>query len=291
MVTQIRNNIIWFNPPFNLYSATNIGRIFRDLVDKHFSRGNDLGKLFNKNKLKVSYKCLPNIKAKISSHNRHILNKDGANETNGGCNCQRPLECPMDGECSVSDIVYRAKVVKTGDLRGSGHYYVGMASGRFKTRYNNHTKSFRNEKWENETELSKFVWSLKRKGVDFKVHFQTLSFEKPFKLESGKCQMCLKEKVEIIKNLKENGPKSINRRWEVFRRCLHRGKHLLGAIDTRETTQRDHYQIGDRDREESLTHRGVGIAGERDRGRGVLQNDQKMLWGHTRSGKNWRELD
>ena len=56
-----RQNVIWFNPPFNIYSASNVGRIFRELIDKHFSSGNDLSKLFNKNKLKISYKCLPNI--------------------------------------------------------------------------------------------------------------------------------------------------------------------------------------------------------------------------------------
>ena len=41
-----RRNVIFFNPPFNLYCASNVGRIFRDLVNKHFSYGNDLGKLF-----------------------------------------------------------------------------------------------------------------------------------------------------------------------------------------------------------------------------------------------------
>ena len=150
--------------------------------------------------------------------------------------------------------------------------------------------------------------------MDFKVHFTTLSFEQPFKLESGKCQMCLKEKVEILKNLKENGARSINRRWEVFRRCLHRGKFLLGTIDTRKSTQREHDQIGDRNSKETRRSEGsrggstsrdegerigeplaakeVGPAGEReDRGRGVLQNDQKILWGTTRSGRNWREVD
>ena len=53
---RIRKNIIWLNQPFNLYSVTHIRRIFGDLVDKHFSRWNYLGKLFNENKLEVSYK-------------------------------------------------------------------------------------------------------------------------------------------------------------------------------------------------------------------------------------------
>ena len=63
-----RNQVIWFNPPWNLYSATNVGKLFRDIIQKHFSGGNDLSRLFNKNKLKISYSCLQNIGSKISSH-------------------------------------------------------------------------------------------------------------------------------------------------------------------------------------------------------------------------------
>ena len=57
-----RDNIIWFNPPFNLFCSTNVGREFRSLISKHFLRGTDLGMLFNHNKLKISYSCLPNLK-------------------------------------------------------------------------------------------------------------------------------------------------------------------------------------------------------------------------------------
>ena len=56
-----RRNIIYFNPPFNIYCSTNVGKLFRDLVDKHFGRGNYLSKIFNKNTLKISYSCLSNI--------------------------------------------------------------------------------------------------------------------------------------------------------------------------------------------------------------------------------------
>ena len=66
-------NIIWFTPPFNIYCSTNIGEIFRGLIDKHFNRNNVLGKLFNKNRLKISYSCMPNIKAKIGSHNKALI--------------------------------------------------------------------------------------------------------------------------------------------------------------------------------------------------------------------------
>ena len=71
-------DIIYFNPPFNLYCATNVGEEFRKIVEKHFNKGDDLSKLFNRNKLKITYSCLPNIEAKIISHNKHLISKQKA---------------------------------------------------------------------------------------------------------------------------------------------------------------------------------------------------------------------
>ena len=44
------------------------------------------------------------------------------------------------------------------------HNYVGVTPNDFKTRYRNHLKSLRNEKYKPETELSKHVWNLKKKN-------------------------------------------------------------------------------------------------------------------------------
>ena len=112
---KCQRNIIWYNPPFNLYCDTNVGREFRNLIKKHFLRGTDLGKLFNPNKLKLSYSCLPNLKFRIAAHNRHILfGETGKIEKSQGCNCHNAEDCPMNGDCMVSDIIYQAEVLKEG---------------------------------------------------------------------------------------------------------------------------------------------------------------------------------
>ena len=91
-------DIIYFTPPFNLYCGTNVGEEFRKIVEKHFSRGDDLSKLFNRNKLKLSYSCLPNIQAKIASHNKKMLSKPPpASIVSRHCNCQKNKICPLDG--------------------------------------------------------------------------------------------------------------------------------------------------------------------------------------------------
>ena len=45
--------------------------------------------------------------------------------------------------------------------------YIGLTENTFKTRYNGHTSSFRNEEKKNSTTLSQYIWSLKEKKTDF----------------------------------------------------------------------------------------------------------------------------
>ena len=60
-----RHNITWFNPPFCQTIETNISRKFLLLVDKHFPPDHQLRKIFNRNTLKVSPRCMPNIDSSI----------------------------------------------------------------------------------------------------------------------------------------------------------------------------------------------------------------------------------
>ena len=50
---------------------------------------------------------------------------------------------------------------------GQEQSYVGLADTEFKSRYANHTHSFRNPTKKNATELSKFIWALKDKNIDY----------------------------------------------------------------------------------------------------------------------------
>ena len=167
-----------------------------------------------------------------------------------------------------------------------------MASGEFKARHRNHTKSFRNEKYENETELSKFVWKLKRKNVEFRVNFEILSIERPYQKETGYCSMCSREKLEIAKNIKKYGSKSLNRRWKIFRRCLHRGEHLLGSINTRHKNATADEVAESQVGEEMGGMEGPG--GVLDLGEGEREGvnrhiEQTISFGQTRSGRQWRD--
>ena len=91
-----QRNIIWFNPPFSQAASTNIAKQFLDLLDKHFPQNNQLHKIFNRNTVKVSYSCTPNVGSIIKSHNKKLTNAE--NKQTKHCNCRRKQECPLEGK-------------------------------------------------------------------------------------------------------------------------------------------------------------------------------------------------
>ena len=84
-----RRNITWFNPPFSNNVATNIGKEFFSLLAKHFPPSNRLHKIINKQNVKLSYSCLPNMQGIIANHNKRVLNKATSEEKRAlPCNCR-----------------------------------------------------------------------------------------------------------------------------------------------------------------------------------------------------------
>ena len=92
-----RNNI-WLNPPYSKSLKTNIGKYFFRLLNKNFPPSHKLYKIFNKNNLKLSYSCMPNLKVKIDGHNKKILETTLLPKTKL-CNCLKKENCLMRGAC------------------------------------------------------------------------------------------------------------------------------------------------------------------------------------------------
>ena len=73
--------------------------------------------------------------------------------------------CPLNGNCLQSSVVYQATVTRQDN--NITETYVGLTENDFKTRYRNHTASFRHAKHRNSTELSKYIWTLKDNNINF----------------------------------------------------------------------------------------------------------------------------
>ena len=95
-----KRDVIYFCPPWNDSLKTNLGKKFLALIDKHFRRGTFLGKLFNRNTVKISYSCTKNMKAIITGQNNKLIKprENNNNDINSRlCNCVG-FDCPVDGE-------------------------------------------------------------------------------------------------------------------------------------------------------------------------------------------------
>ena len=107
-----KRKIIWFNPPFSKNVSTKTGKSFLSLLDLHFPRNQIYSIIFNRIKIKVSYSCMQqNIKSVINNQNMTVLNN--AAEIEETCNCRNKSNCPLDGKCLTSNIIYQAQISRT----------------------------------------------------------------------------------------------------------------------------------------------------------------------------------
>ena len=215
-----RRCITWYNPPYSANVKTDIGRKFFALLDKHFPASHRLSKIINRNTIKLSYSSMPNIAQIIQSHNKTVLDSKKC-PTKKSCNCKNKLECPLNGECLKDSNVYKA------DLETSREVfpYIGITEPPFKVRLGNHTKSFNHEKYRHNTELSKKVWELKEKKIDFKISWHLIQHAISYRGGGKTCDLCTSEKLHIIKT-----PNALNKNSEFLSKCRHRQKFLLSRV-------------------------------------------------------------
>ena len=93
-----------------------------------------------------------------------------------------------------------------------------------KTRFANHKTSFTNVKKKHATELSKHVWQLKDKHIDYKIKWEIIKQASPYNNTSNRCNLCLWEKYFIICH---PSLATLNKRNELVSSCRHANKYLL----------------------------------------------------------------
>ena len=125
----------------------------------------------------------------------------------------------------VTELVNGFRALNTFTGRADNIYSVDLLCySEFKTRYRNHAKSFTNKKYSTETELSKHVWKLKAAKKPFSIIWSLLKNVPAYKAGSRRCNLCLEEKLTIMKN-KNNS--LLNKRSELFTKCRHETRYLI----------------------------------------------------------------
>ena len=82
-------------------------------------------------------------------------------------------------------------------------FYIGAAEN-FKNRFGNHQKSFRHEKYKSEIELSKYIWNLKSKNINYSIDWRIMKQTSGYNKISKSCSLCTSEKLAILKFKNKN---------------------------------------------------------------------------------------
>ena len=155
----------------------------------------------------------------------NVIRKNPATYTTKTCNCRRKTDCPMDGNCLSECLIYKASVITI-----ANRYYCGTCENTFKERYNNHKCSFRNKSPEKNTELSKCVWELKEKDINYIINWDIAMKSHKYVCGSRKCDQCICEKVLIAR---ADPNVLLNKRDELVSKCRHRNKFTLKCFKDR----------------------------------------------------------
>ena len=240
-----RRSILWFNPPWSDTVKTNIGSQFLKLVDKHFKDDDFLGYHFNRQKIKISYSTMPNIKRIITSHNRRLINPKEELEL---IDCDKKGRCKDEcfeerkkcqSRCSIyqASLQYETPHASIPALKiPKSKVYTGLTSNKLKERFNHHHWTFTNERNNpfkppadrnnslQNTSLSTHIWRLKERKIEYKLKWNIIKQAPVYSKEAGGCSLCLEEKTQIMFADKRT---SLNKRTEIMQKCRHREKHLL----------------------------------------------------------------
>ena len=132
-----KRKIIWFNPPFSKNVSTKIGKFFLSLLDLHYPKNHIYNSIFYRNKIKVSYSCMQNIKSMINNYDMKVLNNTA--EIEESCNYRNKSNCPLDGKCLTPNIIYEAQITSN-QLNYKQKIYIGTAKTDFKHKFNKRTQ-------------------------------------------------------------------------------------------------------------------------------------------------------
>ena len=219
-------NIIWFNPPFNKNVSSNIAKSFLQLLDKHFSKDKKLHKLFNRNNVKVSYSCTPNMGRIIKSHNKKLTS---SKKQQSQCNCRNKTDCPVQGECKKTSVIYQCDITAPSTPQKT---YIGLTEREIKVRINEHKATFKNKKYSNSTTLSSYVWELKDNGLTPNLKWSIVKEISSYNNITKTCNLCLYEKYVILNYPSQDD--LLNKRSELVSKCRHQNKFLLANYKSKD---------------------------------------------------------
>ena len=195
-------------------------------MNKNFGNNSKFKKYLNKNNIKLSYSCLPNIETIIKNHNKKITN-DNKNSEDETCNCRDKEKCPLKGGmCRAKNVIYQATIKTSNESKS----YIGLSANPLKRRVATHRTTINSKpedcnylQYKQATELSKYIHKLKSENKKYEITWSIIERECQPRPRIETCRLCLKEALLILQADKN----CINKRSEVMSSCRHRNRFLL----------------------------------------------------------------
>ena len=170
--------------------------------------------LNNQTLINTSNKPTTNNKSAITSKNNY-LSKNNSIKT---CNCRKSNKpnCPLRGNCLISNVVYKVEVESIGRNR----IYIGSTGGPFKDRYAGHKHTFTNIDKKQNTRLSDYVWKyFHRYGKRPKMVWSIIhKIKQSISCAQRICQTCNMERAAIAA---EDRELLLNKRHDLSNVCPH----------------------------------------------------------------------
>ena len=188
--------------------------MFIKLISKYFPPYHKFVKIFNKNTMKLSYSCMPNIR-----YCTKIL-QPKFTEPQKLCKYLVKEDCPMNGLCLTSSTLYQP-TIKCSDSKYKQKRYKEICETTFKKRYASQKRSFSLFKFKNQTILSTEYWILKQNQQAPRLTWEIKGQYKAYNPTLKKCNLCLNEKLAIMDNPEKN---LLNKRSEVISQYCHQSK-------------------------------------------------------------------
>ena len=142
-------------------------------------------KIFNRNKVIVSYSCLLNFANMIKSHNNRILSKEKTQD-HPKCNCQQKNTWPPEGHCLDKELIYR--YILKENITSDRVNYNGLTENTIKDQF-----------YKQRNSLSKHFLEMKRKDIKKPImHWSVIDHAKPNQNRSKRCNLCLTEKYHTL---------------------------------------------------------------------------------------------
>ena len=219
--------------------TTNVGPNFLNLVNKDFPPHHNFFKIFNRNNMKISYSCVPNMKSRINIHNKTVTKAQPSAQART-CNCINKSKCSLNNKCLSkcslnnkclsNNVLHKANVTSKTENYGNKIYY-GISQTKFKSRYANHQNSFKNRKYKTDTELSNEIWKIKKQNIKVDISWEIPGIHQSYNTSTKRCMLCLNKELAIALHKEDN---ILNKRTEIISKCRHSIKYNSASYDSKD---------------------------------------------------------